>query len=287
LQKRENYDTIKLYIKIKMYENAPSLVTETEIYPDLARLAYEDLTSQESISRFEARMTQESGSFDFAAEQATAEENKDALMSQMQALMRNESLGDDQREGLFKELSDKLDNLDLRQEEAYKLKNFMEMRKSIFDTRGGMLFSSSEDEAQHLVNGIVNSAKQEESEFVPEEAFRATIDQGRPSVIIDASSKPIEVPLSSIVSAVGFQSWENGRGDGIGKDNKSSSETIKDYASRPTEIPPLDNAVALILPNGEVVIMSENSHRVAAAKLRGQKTIQIKHLTVREVETAA
>ncbi len=270
-----------------MYENAPSLVTETEIYPDLARLAYEDLTSQESISRFEARMTQESGSFDFAAEQATAEENKDALMSQMQALMRNESLGDDQREGLFKELSDKLDNLDLRQEEAYKLKNFMEMRKSIFDTRGGMLFSSSEDEAQHLVNGIVNSAKQEESEFVPEEAFRATIDQGRPSVIIDASSKPIEVPLSSIVSAVGFQSWENGRGDGIGKDNKSSSETIKDYASRPTEIPPLDNAVALILPNGEVVIMSENSHRVAAAKLRGQKTIQIKHLTVREVETAA
>ncbi len=267
-----------------MNEKAPLPGSDTEVLPYSAVSAYEDIVSPESMARFGERIAQESENFNFDVEQASAQRDQDALMSQMQALMSDGSLSDDQRDSLSKELIRQFDALDFRQSEAPKLKNFMEMRKHIWDTRGGMLLSSLEDEAQPLINGLMDSAKKEESDFVPEEAFTEVLDKNKPNVIIDASSKPIEVPLSAVVSAVGFRSWENGRSDGIGKGSKSSSETIKDYASRSTEIPPIDSAVAVILPNGEVVIMSENSHRVAAAKLRGQKTILIKHLTVSEAQ---
>src|SRR5579862_9658567 len=40
--------------------------------------------------------------------------------------------------------------------------------------------------------------------------------------------------------------------------------------------------MAIIMPNGGVIIKTSNSHRVAAAKLKGQTTIKVKGLRIVE-----
>ncbi len=90
--------------------------------------------------------------------------------------------------------------------------------------------------------------------------------------------------MTSVVSAAGFESWKTGRGQYNLKDGRQSADVIKDYASRETPLPAVDEATALIFEDGKVIVMTSNAHRVGAAKLRGQRTIQFKELKVRRVK---
>lgn len=86
----------------------------------------------------------------------------------------------------------------------------------------------------------------------------------------------VEWPVDTIVSAESFVSWEEGRGPGVKKGGKSSREVMEDYASRGTDLPPVDFGLRVYLtPSGRMVATTENTHRVGAAKLKGQKTIGV------------
>lgn len=104
------------------------------------------------------------------------------------------------------------------------------------------------------------------------------------SVTIEKTpGKPYEVPLSAVVSAAGFDSWE-GRDPRHGKNWSSSYGSggmkslavIKHYAGLETEIPPVNTMHVYIQPDGQIFCDngSGDSHRIAAAMLRGQDTIQ-------------
>lgn len=83
------------------------------------------------------------------------------------------------------------------------------------------------------------------------------------------------MPTHMFLGTLNFNSWE-GRAPGHLKDGKSSREVIEDYASRETEIPGVDQGVDLFLGDeGEVFAYSHNAHRVAAARLKGQKAIDV------------
>ena len=106
----------------------------------------------------------------------------------------------------------------------------------------------------------------------------------------------IEVPTSTLVHAAGFNSWL-GRGvNGSGEkrpttqiarylspnERFTSINTIKNYAATPGELPPVTHVNTYIQPDGRVFSDNESgdSHRIAAAKLRGDATVKAKHLSV-------
>jgi hypothetical protein len=108
---------------------------------------------------------------------------------------------------------------------------------------------------------------------------------------ISDKSKHFDVPTRLVVSAAGFGSWL-GRDDsygnqGMGEKDVSlpnftssarrtlSLHAIKAYASHPSPLPPVTEAAVYIQPNGLVYAgnASGDSHRIAAAVLRGQETI--------------
>lgn len=170
--------------------------------------------------------------------------------------------------------------------ELGKLENQFHKREAFVAERdsrwrhGDMLFNRYDATVTSLLKGIVEGAETKEQPFVEETDFKRMMDTSQPDIVIEAYDEPLELPLTAIVSAVGFESWEEGRPSHILKDGHKSADVIKEYASRQTALPPIDEAVALILEDGKVIIMSSNAHRVGAAKLRGQSTIQIKELRV-------
>lgn len=95
-----------------------------------------------------------------------------------------------------------------------------------------------------------------------------------------------EIPTSNIISASSFLSdWATGRGDGQKeyetKDGQlthgKSIDAITDYATRGTELPPLENVDAFLQPNGMVLfVLPGSNHRGAAAIAKGQKMIPVK-----------
>lgn len=106
----------------------------------------------------------------------------------------------------------------------------------------------------------------------------------------------IKVPLDLIVCAAGFKSWL-GRAKGhnkrwsirSGRDyldgEMSSLNVIKIYAGTPTDLPPVDIMSMYIQPNGKVFFdnVGGDSHRIAAAVLRGDKNIDARMLFVYEL----
>jgi hypothetical protein len=109
------------------------------------------------------------------------------------------------------------------------------------------------------------------------------------SVTVEAKKdSPLEVPSDSIVYAEGFTSWQ-GQGEGrrrnanseYGNEEMSSLDVIKHYAGLPTEIPPVGEIRAYIQPDGTVFCDNESgdSHRIAAALLRGQATVKAEKIT--------
>lgn len=250
-----------------------------------AAAAYEQLISPESSARFGERIAAESAQFDLGTEQAAVESGEAALFAQLAEARADESLPDTARMERIDNLTRGFSGFGARLDAAKKLDGFNTMRHHRWQTHGTMLFDAAEADVQPLIGGLVDDASREESAFVSNEAFVAAIDAQKPVISIDATERPIQFPLSAVVSAVGFESWETGRGGGAKKDGRSSREVIEDYAARDTEIPPID-VRALILPDGRVVLMTENAHRVAAAKLRGQESIWVKHLEISEAQQA-
>jgi len=153
-----------------------------------------------------------------------------------------------------------------------------ENRRYRWERHGSMSFAV--DEVPQLTGELINHALRHDSGFVSEDDFNLAIDKTARVIEIDARKEPLEFPLSSVVSAIGFKSWEEGRGSNSSKGGRTSRDVIQDYASRETEIPPFEEAKALILPTGEVALMSGSAHSAAAAKLKGQATIKVKNLTV-------
>lgn len=113
-----------------------------------------------------------------------------------------------------------------------------------------------------------------------------TLEGGRSAIfIVGDSAHPIEVPTANIVSAESFDSWEEGRGK-LSKmsDNgreKTSREVIEDYASRDTDVPPIESVVGYIQPNSLIVYrVKAGSHRAAAAIMRGDEYLATSNLTL-------
>jgi len=97
----------------------------------------------------------------------------------------------------------------------------------------------------------------------------------RVNVTLEGSE--ITVPSAMIVGAANFGSWL-GRGyDGTGEvayrgsgiSHRSSQEQIMDYATRDTQLPQFDD-LDLFLTEKGIFAFSNNAHRAAAAKLRGE-----------------
>ena len=117
-------------------------------------------------------------------------------------------------------------------------------------------------------------------------------------VYLGYSEEAIKVPLDLTVNAKGFESWL-GRSS---KDNKQfyirlgrqplsgemkSLDVAKLYAGTPTPLPPVDFMVMYIQPNQKIFFDngSGDSHRIAAAILRGDKDIETRHVHVYKLDT--
>lgn len=110
--------------------------------------------------------------------------------------------------------------------------------------------------------------------------------------------QPLDVPLDLIAGLPSFDSWL-GRGVAGSTEKKVSGpyakyynrkapshELIKHYASLPSELPPVDTVRLFIQPDGTVFgdNAGSDTHRIAAAVLRGDTTIKANNLTIKCLE---
>ena len=141
-------------------------------------------------------------------------------------------------------------------------------------------------------------------QYVPDQVVRGFLDKrpffdtddmelsgNRVRINHEPDSDPFFVDSSIFVCASGFESWR-GRGDGIdgkkewsskygeGGPDSTSLDTIKHYASLTTDLPPVDKVNIYVQPNGRMFANNdiEDSHRIAAAFLRGDKTIKANNI---------
>jgi hypothetical protein len=111
-----------------------------------------------------------------------------------------------------------------------------------------------------------------------------------------SSDEPIKIPLDLIVYAEGFSDWR-GRKSGEKSWNIKSGEkkldgamaslnVIKLYAGTPSEIPEVGFMQMYIQPNKKVFFDNGagDSHRIAAAILRGDKYIETKFVIVYQLD---
>ena len=135
-------------------------------------------------------------------------------------------------------------------------------RESEFDST-----KESIEESSELLRKLPFIAEEELTKFEPPDRFE-----------IDGK---IEVPLESVIGAVGLESWA-GRRAGHLKNGKSSIETIREYASkgRYDGSSGLLDAIVVRGSDGKAYLYLESSHRAAAAKLRGDKSIIVDTITL-------
>lgn len=120
--------------------------------------------------------------------------------------------------------------------------------------------------------------KNEQYEFITEEHFDDFLKEPgtkNPDKILRIKDEPVSIPLNMIVGARGFDSWQ-GRPAHELKDGRASREVINDYATRASDIPGIDMGADMFIYGGRVLLISENAHRVAAAKLKDQKEITLR-----------
>ena len=245
--------------------------------------AFDELTNPAALEAYDQRITHEVATFDYESEKREMHAREDELMHGLKKL---QSLGftpqePDDYEEQIRGFSSELRAIDKRLVDARTLHDFQATRERRWRERGVLTFDNAEDEVSSLVAVLEQKAVRQEQPFMPDEAFKAHIDAKQPVVVITSAHDEavLEFPTASFVSATGFSSWEEGRRN-FYKDGRTSVEVIADYASRETEIPPVDVAQALLLPNGEVILLSENAHRVAAAKRKGQPMMAVKEIEV-------
>ena len=131
------------------------------------------------------------------------------------------------------------------------------------------------DIANAILRSATNLQNKEPCEFVSEEQMYGAVEGGcyaSPEIELHLE-KSVSMPINIFAGAINFDSWE-GRRAGHLKDDKPSKVIIDDYANRDSEIPGIEDGIDMFLANsGEVFAYSHNSHRLAAARLRGQETI--------------
>jgi hypothetical protein len=111
------------------------------------------------------------------------------------------------------------------------------------------------------------------------------------------SVKKIMIPLDLVVCASGFDDW-TGRSRGITKDwrivyggktvygNMPSTNVSMLYAGTPSELPPVNKMSMYIQPDKKIFFDNAggDSHRIAAAILRGDKNIETEKLVVYQLD---
>lgn len=153
---------------------------------------------------------------------------------------------------------------------------------------------------------------QEVWQYVPDEAIDEYLDRrvflaperirrltpNNPKIRIEGSpEKLIEVPLDIMVGAQSFDSWKGYDGGSGGKrisgkyaehyDRQVSSyDAIKHYASLPSDLPPINTVELFIQPDGQIFgdNGSGDSHRLAAAILRGDEKIKALNVTITPID---
>lgn len=128
-----------------------------------------------------------------------------------------------------------------------------------------------------LTNASVAEECRGETIFIDPELFNKRFDEN-PKLTLVVKGEPLPLSVDAIVSAEGFESWEDGRGYGHGsrKEGRTSKDVIDDYATRETDIPSIDDITIYLTPSGEYFAKTNNAHRAAAAKKKGDETIGIK-----------
>ena len=94
------------------------------------------------------------------------------------------------------------------------------------------------------------------------------------------TDREIRWPLNNILGAVGFVSWDEGRGPKHLKDGKTSREVMQDYASRESEIPGVNFGLDVYFYTDDegqnrLFAVSHNAHRVGAAKFKSLRDIPV------------
>ena len=144
----------------------------------------------------------------------------------------------------------------------------------------GMAFISGEA-GQDFVDNMLKTAENKDATnyahaFISPDSlksFERSADVRGDKIEVEAKTE-IHIPLGMFVSAESFESWR-GRPEGDYKDNRPSSEVIEDYAERSTKAPAVESLTGYVLPDGRAYFKSANSHRVAAAILRGDERIAV------------
>ena len=138
-----------------------------------------------------------------------------------------------------------------------------------------------------LADNLRATPRLERTTWVGTEQFRCST----PVFSFDFSKGgTVRVPVANFIHAAGFESWQ-GRGGNVKFDqysnNQGSRQTIARYARKSTPMPPINGAVAYAQPNGMVLFsgVGDGSHRLAAAHLRGDETIEVGgSLSVRQLD---
>jgi hypothetical protein len=241
--------------------------------------AYNELTSPDGLQAFQQRIADEVRGFNYEGVLGDISQAEERLQGKLRDLRAqaetDEPLYYDQQ---LKDFTHRLNELDDRERAAKRVHAFQTDRQFNFDRHGALTYDSSEAEAGQFIAQLLTNSSKEDHGFIYDDEFKYAVDEAQPQIIIESRGEPILFPLTAFVSATGMDSWELGRQHGVQRAD-SSADLIREYAERPTDIPPVE-AQALLLETGEVVLKSENAHRAAAAKLKGQATLGVRSLTV-------
>lgn len=113
----------------------------------------------------------------------------------------------------------------------------------------------------------------------------------------ESDGTPIKIPLDLVVCATGFDDWR-GRSKQFNKsytspytknmanNEMSSLNVIKHYANLPSNLPSVSVMRMFIQPNGTIFFDNSggDSHRIAAALLRGENTIDAETVVVCQLD---
>lgn len=148
------------------------------------------------------------------------------------------------------------------------------------------------EDGTHYVDHTEAKAYLSEKTFIDLSSVTRRADDTNKIHISAGAEHPLEIPLDLLVYAAGFRSWDgagevqnvtglNGQ-DLYNGQKQPSIDVMREYASWPTEVPPVHEIIIYVQPDG--VMLARNgegdSHRIGAAMLRGQKTIQAHNVTV-------
>ena len=106
--------------------------------------------------------------------------------------------------------------------------------------------------------------------------------------------RTVSVAVDRIVAASApFDSWTSGYSAGNKREQgsrveRNSADLIKEYALRPSEIPPLDQVRGLITRDGALYYhVTGGAHRAAAAIMKGQRRIPTKEIVFQPINMSS